>query len=477
MTRRRSPFSRRTRRACRRRRRLSICRSDGRSANTPARPTSRGCSRCCFPVQRAAEHCAWLKAMVDAGEIYHPLRWTPAGGLPAAHRSSAARGRRRHRPRPRRLASEPPAAAACDRDRRQASRRRASAPRRCSTSAWTSRSTASGLTRSRDRRAARRRQRPAPRSRTLGRGRSRDAARHARRVSRRSRKRPRRTALTFAEAMRLARRRGRRGRRRTAMRRRPTGRASSPVRGSPDARKARGIRRRCARVDPGDALQATLRPYQQAGVRWLHLLPCSVSAPAWPTTWDSARRCRCWRCCWCCKSADGDGPRRAEPARRAGVASRELGGGDRALRAVLNVLVAHPSAMPAAELQALDADRLAGVDLVITSYGTLLSASLADEAVVAAGVLRRGAGDQESRRQTDARRQADSRSGAHRAHRHAGRKPARRSLVDLRLHQSRPARIEQGLHDVHEASRRAVARILTVRCASSCVPTSSASED
>jgi hypothetical protein len=31
-----------------------------------------------LPVQRAAEQCAWLRAMVDSGEIYHPLRWTPA---------------------------------------------------------------------------------------------------------------------------------------------------------------------------------------------------------------------------------------------------------------------------------------------------------------------------------------------------------------------------------------------------------------
>src|SRR5262249_23742876 len=30
-----------------------------------------------MPVQRAAEHCSWLKAMVDSGEIYHPLRWLP----------------------------------------------------------------------------------------------------------------------------------------------------------------------------------------------------------------------------------------------------------------------------------------------------------------------------------------------------------------------------------------------------------------
>ena len=34
-----------------------------------------------MPVQRAAEHCPWLKAMVDAGEIFHPLRWSPQQAL------------------------------------------------------------------------------------------------------------------------------------------------------------------------------------------------------------------------------------------------------------------------------------------------------------------------------------------------------------------------------------------------------------
>ena len=34
-----------------------------------------------LPVQRAAERCAWLRAMVDAGEIFHPLRWTPGEAL------------------------------------------------------------------------------------------------------------------------------------------------------------------------------------------------------------------------------------------------------------------------------------------------------------------------------------------------------------------------------------------------------------
>src|SRR6266849_2508308 len=30
-----------------------------------------------LPVQRAAEHCAWLKPMIDAGDIFHQLRWGP----------------------------------------------------------------------------------------------------------------------------------------------------------------------------------------------------------------------------------------------------------------------------------------------------------------------------------------------------------------------------------------------------------------
>ena len=34
-----------------------------------------------IPVQRAAEACPWLKAMVDAGEIFHPLRWSPGEAL------------------------------------------------------------------------------------------------------------------------------------------------------------------------------------------------------------------------------------------------------------------------------------------------------------------------------------------------------------------------------------------------------------
>ena len=34
-----------------------------------------------MPIQRAAEHCPWLKALVAAGEIFHPLRWSPQQAL------------------------------------------------------------------------------------------------------------------------------------------------------------------------------------------------------------------------------------------------------------------------------------------------------------------------------------------------------------------------------------------------------------
>src|SRR4051812_5705343 len=30
-----------------------------------------------LPVQRAAESCAWLQPMIESGEIFHPLRWSP----------------------------------------------------------------------------------------------------------------------------------------------------------------------------------------------------------------------------------------------------------------------------------------------------------------------------------------------------------------------------------------------------------------
>ena len=53
-----------------------------------------------------------------------------------------------------------------------------------------------------------------------------------------------------------------------------------------------------AHVDPGAALKATLRRISRSACDGCTCSPVSAWAPASPTTWASARRCRCWRCCW-----------------------------------------------------------------------------------------------------------------------------------------------------------------------------------
>jgi non-specific serine/threonine protein kinase len=45
-----------------------------------------------MPVQRAAERCAWLKTMVDSSEIFHPLRFTPQQALRLLKDASALEG-------------------------------------------------------------------------------------------------------------------------------------------------------------------------------------------------------------------------------------------------------------------------------------------------------------------------------------------------------------------------------------------------
>jgi non-specific serine/threonine protein kinase len=126
-----------------------------------------------------------------------------------------------------------------------------------------------------------------------------------------------------------------------------------------------------ARLKPGDELKTTLRPYQQAGLRWLHLLSmlglgaCLADDMGLGKTMQVLALLLVLR-------RDGAGPRRPSllvaPASLLANWASEIERFTPSLKAI----VAHPSAMPAAELRSLDANRLAGVDLVITSYGTLL---------------------------------------------------------------------------------------------------------
>ena len=98
-------------------------------------------------------------------------------------------------------------------------------------------------------------------------------------------------------------------------------------------------------------------------------------------------------------------------------------------------MIAHPSATPAGELKALDAGRIDRIDLVITSYGSLLRLpSLAEMqwhlVVLDEAQAIKNPGAQSRRAPLKQLRAA----GAHCADRHAGGEPAVRPVVALRFH-------------------------------------------
>ncbi|MDP3715489.1 MAG: SNF2-related protein, partial [Burkholderiales bacterium] len=126
-----------------------------------------------------------------------------------------------------------------------------------------------------------------------------------------------------------------------------------------------------SRIDPGRGLKTQLRPYQEAGVRWLYLLnKLGLGA--------------------CLADDMGLGKtiqvlslllvlgRERDPERRTSllVAPASLLANWAAeierFAPELKVLIAHPSAVPMTELKTLARDRIDSVDLVITSYGSLL---------------------------------------------------------------------------------------------------------
>ena len=121
-------------------------------------------------------------------------------------------------------------------------------------------------------------------------------------------------------------------------------------------------------VDPGPELAATLRPYQRDGLHWLAFLTRLGLGACLADDMGLGKTIQVLALLLSLKKE------RPHPSLLVAPASLLANWLQEAERFTpgLTCLVAHPSALPREELQALDATRLAGVDLVITSYGTLL---------------------------------------------------------------------------------------------------------
>ena len=130
-----------------------------------------------------------------------------------------------------------------------------------------------------------------------------------------------------------------------------------------------------AQIDPRPELKATLRPYQQAGVRWLYLLTRLGLGACLADDMGLGKTIQVLSLLLVLKRENktkGAGPQR--PSVLVAPASLLANWAAEAERFApdLRLAVVHPSVMAAADFRALDAASLDGVDLVITSYGALL---------------------------------------------------------------------------------------------------------
>ncbi len=128
-----------------------------------------------------------------------------------------------------------------------------------------------------------------------------------------------------------------------------------------------------ANIDPGAGLQATLRPYQQTGLRWLHLL---TQLGLGACLADDMGLGKTIQVLALLASLDRSSEKTTRKIPSLLVAPASLLGNWVAeaerFTPGLKILIAHPSFLPAAELHGMTRERLNGVDLVVTSYATLL---------------------------------------------------------------------------------------------------------
>ena len=130
-----------------------------------------------------------------------------------------------------------------------------------------------------------------------------------------------------------------------------------------------GLRQPRGDADPGPAFHAALRPYQQDGVRWLWWLNRLGLGACLADDMGLGKTVQVLALLSLAKREGDVGPHLLVlPASLIGNWQAEIARFAPSLR----VLLAHGSAMPASELAAIDSAALAGTDLVITSYGSLI---------------------------------------------------------------------------------------------------------
>ena len=320
-----------------------------------------------MPVQRAAEHCPWLKAMVDAGEIFHPLRWSPQQAVeflrdvPALESAGVVvrmpASWRMNRPaRPQVMATVGGNAPShLGMDALLDFRMEVTLDGENLTAVEIKRLLAhsDGLALIRGKWVEVDHERL---SRTL----EQFEAIERRAVT---------DGLSFGEAMRMlagADLAGDRG----------AGQAdvawSETLAGPWLAETLAALRHpdRLSRADPGRSLQGTLRPYQQAGVEWLYLLAQLKLGACLADDMGLGKTIQVLSLLMVLKHEAGE---KRKPSLLVAPASLLANWTAEIARFVpsLQVVVAHPSAAPSEKPITEDADNLADVDLVITSYGFL----------------------------------------------------------------------------------------------------------
>src|SRR5882672_263273 len=330
-----------------------------------------------MPMQRAAEHCPWLKLMVDAGEVFHPLRWTPQQAL--------------------RFLKDAPALESAGVVVRMPANWRMNRPARPQVKATVGSKAPSHLgteslldfqmevTLDGENLSAAEIKQLLAQSEGLALIRGKWVEVDHGRLSRTLEqfeaieRRAATDGLSFGEAMRMLAGAGITGNE-------AAGAAdvdwSQTAAGPWLAETLAALRRPdgSARFNLGSLLQGTLRPYQQAGVQWLYLLSRLGLGACLADDMGLGKTIQVLSLLLILKNeAAGSQPAgrqrsgQRKPSLLVAPASLLANWASEIERFAprLRALVAHPSAMPAAEVRTIAQERLAGFDLVMTSYGSL----------------------------------------------------------------------------------------------------------